>query len=133
MFKKQEHRDPEDPADDQCGDWWDHTAHDPEHKLVLGVIPGARGVEEAEAAVTEVKDRTGGRPKDWRVQESMTNFRMYIYKFYWPVRTLESRAEEGQVRHRSPAMAARLADHVWTMREWVTMPSVQGAEDTTAG
>mgnify|MGYP003299804124 CR=1 FL=1 len=26
---------------------------------------------------------------------------------------------------RSPAMAAGLADHVWTMREWLTYPSIQ--------
>ena len=24
------------------GDWWDHVAYDPEHKLVLCVVPGAR-------------------------------------------------------------------------------------------
>jgi hypothetical protein len=29
-------------GDDHKGDWWDHVAYDPEHKLVLAVIPGAR-------------------------------------------------------------------------------------------
>ena len=33
---------PTDPADDNRGDWWDHTAYDPEHRLVLCVVPGAR-------------------------------------------------------------------------------------------
>jgi hypothetical protein len=65
--------------------------------------------------------------KDWRVHESMTYFTMYSYNFCWPVRTLEYRDEEGRVRKRSPAMAAGLADHVWSMREWITMPSVQFA------
>ena len=62
MFKKQEHCDPNNPADDQCGDWWDHTAFDPEHKLVLGVVPGVRTAENAEAVVADVKERTEGRP-----------------------------------------------------------------------
>jgi hypothetical protein len=65
--------------------------------------------------------------KDWRVHESMTYFTMYSYNFCWPVRTLEHRDEDGRVRKRSPAMAAGLADHIWTMREWITMPAVQFA------
>ena len=52
---------PHNPADDNRGDWWDHTAFDAEHKLVLCVVPGARG-EEAEAVVAEVKLWTGGHP-----------------------------------------------------------------------
>jgi IS1 family transposase len=242
VYKKQAHCDPDDPADDNRGDWWDHTAYDPEHRLVLCVVPGARGAEEAEAVVADVKERTEGRTlrlmtsddypayetaiervygadvtttpsgrpsrrmvpekavppeltyatvekrkrrgrvveilvhlifgtmaalarapglsrvsrrvnvsflerynatdrhknarkvrktytfsKDWRVHESMTDFTMYSYNFCWPVRTLEDRDQDGRVRKRSPAMAAGLADHVWTMREWVTMPSVQCA------
>jgi IS1 family transposase len=63
--------------------------------------------------------------KDWRVHESMTYFTMYSYNFCWPVRTLAERDDHGRVRKRTPAMAAGLADHVWTMREWITMPAVQ--------
>ena len=65
--------------------------------------------------------------KDWQVHESMTYFTIYSYNFCWAVRTLNERDEQGRVRQRSPAMAAGLADHVWTMREWVTVPSVQCA------
>jgi len=230
------------PADAQRGDWWDHTAYDAEHKLVLCVVPGARSAEQVEAVVAQVHQRTEGRPlrlltsddypaykdailhvygrevtttptgrdskrmvpekvppseltyatvekrrrlgrvveilvhlifgtmaalrgalrwskvsrqvnvsflerynatdrhrnarkvrktytfsKDWQVHESMTYFTIYSYNFCWPVRTLQERDEQGRVRHRSPAMAAGLADHVWTLREWVTMPSVQCA------
>ena len=61
VYKKQAHCDPADPADDNRGDWWDHTAYDPEHRLVLCVVPGARGAEEAEAVVADVKERTEGR------------------------------------------------------------------------
>ena len=63
--------------------------------------------------------------KDWRVHESMTYFSMYSYNFCWPVRTLAVRDERGHFRRRTPAMAAGLADHVWTLREWITMPCVQ--------
>jgi IS1 family transposase len=238
--KKQEHCDPLDPADDPKGDWWDHVALDPESRLVLAVVPGARGAEAVEEVVGEVKGRTGGRvlelvtsddypayetalseaygsevtttatgrpvrkmvpekvpppgmsyatvekrrergrvvevitrvvfgtmaavqaalagsrssrrinvsflerqnatdrhhnarkvrktytfSKDWRVHEAMTYFTMYSYNFCWPVRTLTERAEGGRLRRRTPAMAAGLADHVWTMREWIALPGVQ--------
>ena len=63
--------------------------------------------------------------KDWRVHEAMTYFTMYSYNFCWPVRTLNERDDMGRLRRRTPAMAAGLADHVWTMREWVTTPCVQ--------
>jgi IS1 family transposase len=63
--------------------------------------------------------------KDWRVHESMTYFTMYSYNFCWPVRTLAARDDHGRIRNLTPAMAAGLADRVWTMREWITMPVVQ--------
>lgn len=69
--------------------------------------------------------RTYTFSKDWRVHEAMTYFTMYSYNFCWPVRTLTGRDERGRIRKRTPAMSAGLADHVWTMREWVTMPAVQ--------
>ena len=60
VAKKQKNCDPADPADDHKGDWWDHVAYDPEHRLVLAVVPGARSIENAEEVVAEAKDRTGG-------------------------------------------------------------------------
>jgi hypothetical protein len=61
VAKKQKNCDPADPADDHKGDWWDHVAYDPEHRLVLAVVPGARSIENAEEVVHEAYDRTGGR------------------------------------------------------------------------
>jgi hypothetical protein len=63
--------------------------------------------------------------KDWWVHEAMTYFTMYSDNFCWPVRTLAERDGEGHFRRQTPAMAAELADHVWTMREWITLPGVQ--------
>ena len=240
VFKKPEHCDPEDPADDHHGDWWDHVALDPESRLVLAVVPGARDAEGVEEVVGAVKDRTGGRvldlvtsddypayetallgaygpgltttatgrpsrkmvpekvpppgmsyatvekrrekgrvvevitravfgtmaavqaavarsrvsrsinvsflerqnatdrhhnarevrktdtfSKDWRVHEAMTDFTMSSDNFCWPVRTLTERDDQGHLRRQTPAMAAGLADHVWTMREWIRLPAVQ--------
>jgi hypothetical protein len=42
-----------------------------------------------------------------------------------PVRTLARRDEEGRRVERSPAMAAGLMDHVWSMSEWLSRPAVQ--------
>lgn len=61
VAKKQRNCDPADPADAHKGDYWDHVAYDPEHRLVLAVVPGTRTLENAEAIVTEVKQRLGGQ------------------------------------------------------------------------
>jgi hypothetical protein len=224
------------------GDWWDHVAFDPEHKLVLAVVPGARVTESVEEVIAEVKDRLGGQPpalatsdeyapyetviaaafsevvpseptgpgrrpllpeqrldpglsyatvhkeremgrvvavhrrvvlgseqgvdqalqasvcsrtintsfverqhatdrgqnarkarrtyrfsKDWRVHEAMTYFTLYRYNFCWVVRTLRIKGEDGRWQRRTPAMAAGLADHIWSLEEWLSFPAVQVA------
>jgi hypothetical protein len=63
--------------------------------------------------------------KGWRVRAAMTDFTMDHDNFCRAVRTLDERDEPGRSRRRTPAMAAGLADHARTMREWATMPSVQ--------
>jgi IS1 family transposase len=237
--KKEANCDPEDPADRQCGDSWDHVALDPEHRLVLAVVAGKRTAENTQKLVDEVKTRLGGRvprlittdeypayegailkafgqtitpprtgkpgrpmapyqvapealhyavvhktrekgrviqvavrvifgvlaavmeavaasrvsraintafierhngtdrhhnarkrrktycfSKDWAAHEAMTYFTMYSYNFCWPVRTLREKVD-GRWRPRTPAMAAGLAEHVWSMREWLSFPTVQ--------
>jgi IS1 family transposase len=61
VAKKEKNCDPADPADDRTGDTWDHVAFDPEHRLVVSVVPGARSVENVEAVVQDFQRRTGGR------------------------------------------------------------------------
>ncbi len=241
VHTKQKHCDPTDPADDHKGDWWDHVAYDPEHRLVLAVVPGARTLENAEEIVAEVKDRTGAQPpdlmtsdeypayaaaleavyaepveapaartpgrppllparqmpealayatvhkerennrvvavrqtvvlgdqerveralaasscsgtintsfverqhatdrgqnarksrrtyrfsKDWHVHEAMTYYTLYRYNFCWVVRTLRVKGAEGRWHKRTPAMAAGLADHIWSPKEWLSFPAIQ--------
>jgi IS1 family transposase len=238
--KKQKHCDPLDPDDRQQGDHWDHVAFDPEHRLVLCVVPGKRTPEKVKGLVQDFKRRTGGRlmdlmtsdeypayeeaireayaetvtpprsgkpgrprgpqqvlpeglryatvhktrekgrvvkvamrvvfgvvaavlaavaasrvsrkvntafverhngtdrnrngrkarksycfSKDWQVHEAVTYFTMYSYNFCWPVRTLRQGNREAGYVQRTPAMAAGLTDHVWSLREWLTFPAVQ--------
>jgi hypothetical protein len=67
--------------------------------------------------------------KDWDVHEAVTCLTMYSANFCKPVRTLRQRLrrKQGQRkwRQRTPAMAAGLTDHVWSIAEWLTLPSVQ--------
>ena len=63
--------------------------------------------------------------KDWEVHEAVTYFTMYQANFCCPVRTLREKDEEGHWQPRTPAMAAGLADHVWPISEWLSVPSAQ--------
>jgi IS1 family transposase len=63
--------------------------------------------------------------KDWEMHEAMTDYTMYSYNFCWPVRTLRVEGPGGRWRRRTPAMAAGLTDHVWSLKEWVSFPACQ--------
>lgn len=67
--------------------------------------------------------------KDWEVHEAMTYFTMYSYNFCWPVRTLRVEVSEKQYEQRTPAMAAGLTDHIWTIQEWAMCPAVKRKRD----
>ena len=238
MYKKEQHCNADNPADRHCGDNWDHVAFDPEHKLVLSVVPGKRTRRNVHRLVADFRRRTGGRlmrlitsdkykpyreaileaygepyprrrrgrvgrkpkpgrrappgllyavvhkhrrkgrvvrvtteliygdqaaldralhesacsrsvntafieryngtdrhqnarklrktyrfSKDWDVHNAATYFTMYSYNFCWPVRTLQKRQPDGTWGPpTTPAMAAGLADHLWTLREWIMHP-----------
>jgi IS1 family transposase len=246
--KKEKHCDPDEPADARRGDNWDHVAFDPEHRLVVSVVPGKRSEDKVHRLVQDFKGRTGGklmnlmtsdeypaykaaifetyaveqgqprtgrpgRPpkpvkvlpkklkyatvhkerkdgrvvrvtmqvvfgalaavlaalarslvskvvnlafverhngsdrnrnrrkvrktccfsKDWQVHEAMTYFTLYSYNFCWPVRTLRQGDREAGYVQRTPAMAAGLTDHVWTIQEWATYPAAKKISDIQCG
>jgi IS1 family transposase len=235
VAKKEKNRDEDDPEDRFRGDCWDHVAFDPEHRLVVSVVPGERTAGSAHELVSDVKARLGGRTpdlittdeyapyegaileafgtevvpprtgkrgrplkpykvasaglnyatvhktrkkgrvvevmrrvifgtaesveaalansgvsrtintslverhngtdrnrnarkarktycfsKDWWAHRAVTFLTMYSYNFCWPVRTLKTEAGEA----RTPALMAKLTDHVWTLAEWIKRPAV---------
>ena len=246
VLRRQEREtcDPDQPADAQQGDNWDHVAFDSEHRLVLCVVPGKRTEEKVQQLLEDFKERTEGRimnlltsdeypaykkaifeayavehvpartgrpgrpkkavkvlpkkltyatvhkerkngrvvkvttrvvfgtlcavmaalllslvskvvntvfierhngsdrnrnrrkvrktccfSKDWQVHEAMTYFTMYSYNFCWPVRTLRVKVGEQEYQQRTPAMAAGLTDHIWTIKEWVSYPVASRIKD----
>jgi IS1 family transposase len=69
--------------------------------------------------------KTYGFSKDWAVHEAVSYFTLYSYNFCWPVRTLRQGSRWEGYRQRTPAMAAGLTDHIWTLKEWLSYPAVQ--------
>ncbi|AMV28288.1 hypothetical protein VT84_28050 [Gemmata sp. SH-PL17] len=67
--------------------------------------------------------KTYALSKDWDTHRAATVFRYFSYNFGWPVRTLRVKGERGRWQKRTPAMAAGLADRVWSMSEWVAYPA----------
>jgi IS1 family transposase len=61
--------------------------------------------------------------KDWGVHQAMTYFTLYSGNDCWPVRTLQEEIAPKRYRQRTPAMAAGLTDHVWSLEEWLLLPS----------
>jgi hypothetical protein len=104
-----------------------------EAKAVFGAVPEG-GIStsylERQHATDRHRNARKGRKtyrfsKDWEMHAALTAFTMYSYNFCWPVRTLREKGEGGRWQPRTPAMAAGLADHVWSLEEWVTLPAVQ--------
>lgn len=63
--------------------------------------------------------------KDFEAHEAMTYFTLYSYNFCWPVRTLRKKIGYRRYQPRTPAMAAGLTDHVWSLEEWLAFPACQ--------
>jgi IS1 family transposase len=105
-----------------------------EAEVVFGQLPegetiGTSYVERHNATDRHRNARKGRKSyrfsKDWETHEAMTTFTMYSYNFCWAVRTLRQEVAPKRYRQRTPAMVAGLADHVWSLEEWVTLPAVQ--------
>jgi hypothetical protein len=55
----------------------------------------------------------------------MSGLAVGLYNFCHAHSSLKSK-HEAQVSHRSPAMAAKLADHIWATEEWLLCPVLGG-------
>jgi IS1 family transposase len=105
-----------------------------EQRVVFGDLPPGAKVSTSYLERQNATDRhrnarkarkTYRFSKDWDVHASLTAFTLYSYNFCWPVRTLREREPPGPWRPRTPAMAAGLTDHLWSLEEWITLPSAQ--------
>src|SRR5512144_3221629 len=61
VSQKEKSCDPLDPLDRRRGDDWDHTAVDPESRLLLALVPGKRDGDACKDLIQQVHDRTAGR------------------------------------------------------------------------
>jgi IS1 family transposase len=66
--------------------------------------------------------RTYRFSKDWDIHEAVGYFSYYTYNFCWCVRTLAVTRKDEAKLQRTPAMAAGLTDHVWSLAEWLSYP-----------
>ena len=73
--------------------------------------------------------RTYRFSKDRGVHEAVTYFTYYTYNFCWCVRTLAQRIiqrgkrkDRTKWKQKTPAMAAGLTDHVWSLDQWLSYP-----------
>jgi hypothetical protein len=74
--------------------------------------------------------------KDWEVHEALTYFTASSSNCGWPVRTLRAGVGRRRYRQRTPARAAGLTDHVWSLREGLKYPSLdrtRGARTAAEG
>jgi len=65
-----------------CGDNWDHVAYDPEHKLVIAIVPGKRTLENTNKLVAEMKKRTGGKQLDLIASDEYKPYKTAILQHY---------------------------------------------------
>jgi IS1 family transposase len=80
--KKEKHCDPEEPADARQGDNWDHVAFDPEHRLVLSVVPGKRTEDKVHRLVQDFHQRTGGRIMNLMTSDEYPAYQTAIFDVY---------------------------------------------------
>ena len=82
VAKKEKHCDPNEPADRQQGDNWDHVAFDPEHRLVVSVVPGKRTEDKTHQLVQDFRERTGGRLMNLMTSDEYPVYKTAIFEAY---------------------------------------------------
>jgi len=80
VCKKQEHCGSQ--ADGWCGDSWDHVAFDPEHRLVISVVPGKRTAENCRKLIEEFRRRTQGRIMHLMTSDDYPSYKVAIQDVY---------------------------------------------------
>ena len=76
----EKHGDADEPADARQGESGDHVAFDPEHRLVVSVVPGKRTEEKAHHLVKDFKGRTCGRVRNLRTSDEYPAYQAAIFE-----------------------------------------------------
>ena len=98
VAKKEANCDPADPADARKGDHWDHVAFDPDHRLVVCVVPGKRTAENTGALVRDFHRRTSGRLMDLITTDEYAPYRGAILEAYGETVTPPRTGKRGRPR-----------------------------------
>ncbi len=99
--KKEKNCDPADPADDRQGDNWDHVAFDPEHRLVVSVVPGERISENTQEVVQDFKKRTEGRIPNLITTDEYAAYKTAILEAYGEEVIPERTGKPGRPKRRT--------------------------------
>lgn len=78
--KKEKHCDPDKGEDARQEDNWDHVAFDPEHRLVVSVVPGKRTEEKVQQLVRDFKERTGGQLMNLLTSDEYAPYKTAIFE-----------------------------------------------------
>jgi hypothetical protein len=134
------------PEDTRRGDCWDHTAIDPESRLVVSLVVGKRAASAVPEVVQDFHRRTGGRVMRLMTSDEYPAYVDAIRSTYGAAVIPPRTGRPGRPRkpytvmppavtfatvrkhreyNRVVAMAAGLTDHLWTLREWLSYPALQ--------
>jgi IS1 family transposase len=80
--KKEKHGDPSKAEDARQGDNWDHVAFDPEHRLVVSVVPGKRTEDKVHQLVQDFQERTQGRLMNLLTSDAYPAYQTAIFEAY---------------------------------------------------
>jgi IS1 family transposase len=106
VAKKEKHCERSDPADEHKGECWEHVAFDPEHRLVLSVVPGKRTAENVEAVVKEFRRRTGGRMMSLITTDEYPAYATAILEAYGQTQSYQSARDDRAVPRKAPYKVA---------------------------
>ena len=115
VAKKEKNCDEDDPEDQFRGDCWDHVAFDPEHRLVVSVVPGERTGESVRELVTDVKERLGDRAPELITTDEYTAYEGAILEAFGTKAVPPRTGKPG--RPRKPYKAALAGLHYATVHK----------------
>jgi IS1 family transposase len=106
--KKEKHCDPGDPADAHQGDNWDHVAFDPEHRLVVSVVPGKRTEDKVHRLVQDFQRRTSGRLMNLMTSDEYPAYKAAIFEAYGVVREFPRTGRPGRPKRPTKVLPKQL-------------------------